>query len=314
MRSTREAGSVTRPRGISIVTASAVRLTTWPESDPPPFRNTWSAEAVAATAASGSRTRSFMGHLAKAVDPLSSRRGGPVNGDETRIQPAHATCAARPPLMRTSSPAAGAFGWGVLAVLGALAVGGAASRPSGIALGLPGVAGLALVAGTLVLLWVARGREGPAPPSGWLVFLPLLLAIWPGAPGLKALSGPPLAVPALAAMVLALPRRPPRRSSMAFLPVVLTIYGVAAWRVQSQVGAEGDEPHYLMVAESLLRDHDLALDQDYAEGRYRAFYRTHDELAPHFRVRGREGRIYSLHAVGLSLLVLPAYALGGYPG
>ena len=36
-------------------------------------------------------------------------------------------------------------------------------------------------------------------------------------------------------------------------------------------------------------------------------------LEPHYRVRGRNGEIYSLHALGLSLLVLPAYALGGYP-
>ena len=30
-------------------------------------------------------------------------------------------------------------------------------------------------------------------------------------------------------------------------------------------------------------------------------------------MRGKHGEIYSLHAVGLSLLILPAYALGGYP-
>ena len=54
------------------------------------------------------------------------------------------------------------------------------------------------------------------------------------------------------------------------------------------------------------------LERDYAEGRYRAF---HDApLEPHYRVRGKDGEIYSLHAVGLSLLVLPAYALGGYAG
>ena len=63
-----------------------------------------------------------------------------------------------------------------------------------------------------------------------------------------------------------------------------------------------------MVAESLLRDGDLALEQDYTERRYAAFYYKPD-LAPHFRVRGRDGQIYSLHAVGLSLLILPAYAL-----
>jgi hypothetical protein len=31
-------------------------------------------------------------------------------------------------------------------------------------------------------------------------------------------------------------------------------------------------------------------------------------------VRGRRGEIYSLHAVGLSLLILSAYGLGGYAG
>ena len=63
-------------------------------------------------------------------------------------------------------------------------------------------------------------------------------------------------------------------------------------------GPQGDEPHYLMVAESLLRDGDLDLERDYAEGRYALF---HDApLLPHYRVRGEHGEIYSLHAIGLS--------------
>ena len=105
-------------------------------------------------------------------------------------------------------------------------------------------------------------------------------------------------------------RLPPRR---VLLPVVVRrLRGRRRCACQEQVGPQGDEPHYLMVADSLLRDDDLALEQDYAEGRYRASpTRT---LAPHYRVRGRDGAIYSLHAVGLSLLVLPAYALGGYAG
>ena len=76
--------------------------------------------------------------------------------------------------------------------------------------------------------------------------------------------------------------RAPRscRSSFAVLVVV-------AGRSHVEVGPQGDEPHYLMVAESLLRDHDVSLERDYAEGRYAAF---HDApLAPHFRVRGRGG-------------------------
>ena len=97
------------------------------------------------------------------------------------------------------------------------------------------------------------------------------------------------------------------------VPALSVAYACAAARVQLEVGAEGDEPHYLMVAESLLRDGDLQLERDYAERRYAAFSRQ-DELLPHYRVRGKGGEIYSLHAVGLSLLVLPAYALFGYAG
>ena len=83
-------------------------------------------------------------------------------------------------------------------------------------------------------------------------------------------------------------------------------------RTHARVGPEGDEPHYLMVAESLLRDGDLSLERDYAEGRYAVF---HDApLEPHYRVRGKGGAIYSLHAVGLSILILPAWALAGYAG
>lgn len=202
--------------------------------------------------------------------------------------------------------------WATLAALVLLALGGAAARPDGIALAAPGAAAAALAVAALALLW--RLAEGKAPrAAAGLAFVPLLLIAWPAAPGVRALSGSPLLVPALAAAALLLAREPPRWSRAAFLPVVALLYlGVAA-RTQFQVGAEGDEPHYLMVSESLLRDHDLALDRDYEEGRYRAFYRTQPTLAPHFRVRGREGRIYSLHALGLSLLVLPAYALGGYP-
>jgi hypothetical protein len=212
-----------------------------------------------------------------------------------------------------SIPRATSFvSWATLAMLVLLALGGAAARPDAMVLGAPKPFAAALGLVALALLWrVAGGRE-PGAARG-LAFLPLLLLTWPAVPGLGALSGPVLMVPVLAAAALLLAREPPRWSRAAFVPITILLYLGVASRTQSQVGAEGDEPHYLMVTESLLRDHDLALDRDYEEGRYRAFYRTRPELAPHFRVRGRAGEIYSLHAIGLSVLILPAYALGGYP-
>jgi len=202
-------------------------------------------------------------------------------------------------------------GWATGAVALGLAAGGAASSPDGFLLGLP-VVPLALAAGLgLAALALVAGRRAGV----WLLATaPVLLLVLAGArlPGVAALAGPPIAVLVIAGSLLAVAAAPPRWAGAAFLPVIALVYGLAAARVQVQVGPEGDEPHYLMVADSLLRDHDLSLERDYAEGRYRDFHPA--PLAPHYRVRGRDGAIYSLHALGLSLLILPAYAAASYAG
>ncbi len=74
----------------------------------------------------------------------------------------------------------------------------------------------------------------------------------------------------------------------------------------------GDEPHYLVIAESLRRDGDLAIDDNHARGDYVAFSRG--SLAPDYLRRGLDQRIYSIHAPGLPALLLPAYAAFGYAG
>jgi hypothetical protein len=198
-----------------------------------------------------------------------------------------------------------------LVALALLGAGGAAASPDGLLLGIPGLGGVARVALAAIVLLALANRDAARPVLGFLP-IPLLLLLGAPVPGLRALSGPPLLAIAAAGTVLVLAQTRTPTARVLFFPIVLTLYlGVAA-RVQAQVGPKGDEPHYLMVADSLLRDHDLALEQDYAVGRYRAFHPI--DLVPHYRVRGKDGAIYSLHAVGLSLLVLPAYALGGYPG
>ena len=167
------------------------------------------------------------------------------------------------------------------------------------------------VAALLGAVWTwARPGKGAAACAG-LAVIPVALLAGVAVPGLRALSGPPLLAlfaAGLAVVWSAARRRPGPR---VFLPFILVLYALSAAQAQRQVGPEGDEPHYLMVADSLLRDGDLALEEDYAQGRYWAFSARHIE--PHYRVRGKDGRVYSLHAVGLSLLILPAFALGGYP-
>jgi hypothetical protein len=204
------------------------------------------------------------------------------------------------------------LGAAAIALSGLLAAGGAAADRDGVWLGGPAWAGAAaILALAAALLLTPRLRVCLGAAAGLLAPLLLLLA---GAPlaGVRALSGPPLFALALAGLAVAAAGSRLRLRSGLFLPLAFAVLVTAAGRSHVQVGPEGDEPHYLMVADSLLRDFDLALERDYAEGRYAAF---HDApLAPHYRVRGTGGAIYSLHAVGLSVLILPAWALAGYAG
>lgn len=203
-----------------------------------------------------------------------------------------------------------ALGFVALAVTALLGLGGAAALPAGLALGWPGVAALTVV-GVSTTALALFARDGRALLG--LLLVPALMPLAAVVPALRPLSGPPLLALAAGGVALVLWKAGRVPPAGLLVPVLSLVYCGVAARVQDQVGAEGDEPHYLMVAESLLRDRDLSLEPDYAERRYADYYRK-PLLEPHYRVRGREGRIYSLHSVGLSVLILPAHALAGYAG
>ena len=74
----------------------------------------------------------------------------------------------------------------------------------------------------------------------------------------------------------------------------------------------GDEPHYLAATQSLLHDGDLKVANNYEQGEYLEYFPG--RLEPHFLQRSKSGEIYSIHAPGVSVIVLPAFALAGYPG
>ena len=69
----------------------------------------------------------------------------------------------------------------------------------------------------------------------------------------------------------------------------------------------GDEPHYLLAAESVVSDGDVDLRDEYALRDYRAFRRA--PMEPHGGLT--EGRLNEPHAFGFAVLIAPAYALGG---
>jgi hypothetical protein len=72
----------------------------------------------------------------------------------------------------------------------------------------------------------------------------------------------------------------------------------------------GDEPHYLLIAESIVSDGDIDLTDEYRTRAYRDFYPL--ELEVHGQPTGN--RIHEPHGVGFPLLIAPAYALAGPVG
>jgi hypothetical protein len=79
---------------------------------------------------------------------------------------------------------------------------------------------------------------------------------------------------------------------------------------KQQLPPAGDEPHYLLIAQSLLVDHDLEVSNNYEHADYLPYYSG--LLRPHYARPGRDGSLYSLHAPGLPVLIAPAFAAGGY--
>ena len=136
----------------------------------------------------------------------------------------------------------------------------------------------------VVLAWSGR--------ISWLVWVAIVAIMAASGPRLR--PGPvSIRGPALAALL------------------AFAIGALAFWQVRALLPA-GDEPHYLVIAQSLLKDGDLRIENNHRQGDYRAYFAG--ELPPDFRVRGRNREIYSIHAPGVPALIAPAFLLGGYRG
>ena len=72
----------------------------------------------------------------------------------------------------------------------------------------------------------------------------------------------------------------------------------------------GDEPHYLLAAESLVEDGDFDVKDEHAARAYSDFYPY--DLDRHGKET--EGRLHEPHGLGLPLLIAPAFAMAGPKG
>jgi hypothetical protein len=151
----------------------------------------------------------------------------------------------------------------------------------------------------------------------WLpVPVPAAFALWTGPGALTVWA---------AALVTLIVRRPGLRQRIASLrfwrdpglamaaamAIAFVCYATAAVRLAPLLPG-GDEPHYLVITQSLLADGDLRIENNHSRRDYLSYY-PH-ELKPDYLRRGVDGQIYSIHAPGLSALIAPAFAAGGYRG
>src|SRR4030095_2039002 len=84
-----------------------------------------------------------------------------------------------------------------------------------------------------------------------------------------------------------------------------------AWQISPHTPG-GDELHYMIITQSLIKDGDLKIENNHRARDYAAYYGG--SLPPDVLRPGRDRQIYSNHAPRILVLVLPAFWLFGYRG
>ena len=106
-----------------------------------------------------------------------------------------------------------------------------------------------------------------------------------------------------------------RLAARAVIVAVAVLVGLLAVRWHDSQPYSGDEPHYLIVSESLIHDGDVDVKNDYLARRYLSYYSGH--LDPHVNTSiftPASPHWYSMHGVGLSAVLAPAVWADGAHG
>jgi len=164
-----------------------------------------------------------------------------------------------------------------------------------------------------VILWVPWLPVG-LPPAALVWTGPVALAVWVAiaaaiAATIAASGGPGGDTGARTPGALARWLSTPVPASGVAFVLALIVYLSAAGRIGWAL-PDGDEPHYLIIAQSLWRDHDLQIENNHARRDYVEYVSR--EIPPDFLRRGTDGEIYSIHMPGVPALIAPVLAAGGY--
>jgi hypothetical protein len=103
-------------------------------------------------------------------------------------------------------------------------------------------------------------------------------------------------------------RGPATRRALVVWALLFAVYAsTVGIRAQGASDYGGDEPHYLLIADSIVSDGDLDVADQYRTRAYADWYPG--TLVPHGSPT--DGRLDEPYAAGFALLIAPAYALGG---
>ena len=115
-------------------------------------------------------------------------------------------------------------------------------------------------------------------------------------------------------LVLLARARPGLTGATALFGLLLLVYSASIdIRATRDASITADEPFYLVTTQSLLQDGDLDLRNQYAARSYESFFDHPDGLWTQ-SVPLADGRVLSPHNVGLSVLLLPGFAVDGLVG
>jgi hypothetical protein len=94
---------------------------------------------------------------------------------------------------------------------------------------------------------------------------------------------------------------------------ILVYAAITPW-VQFGAWPTADEPHYLLLSDSLVFDHDFNLANNYLAGDYKKYYPFPIPPSDHHALRNIRGEEVPIHDVGLPIVLVPGYALAGRRG
>lgn len=218
------------------------------------------------------------------------------------------------------SALAGASAW---ISIGTMAVATSASSQRLVALPplwwLPAAMSAAVVAAWAIRLPVSRAWPLALSALLWLPYLPVpvpaAFLAWEGpiewgvwvAVAAGVIFGAPVGWRGRVAQAASSPRHAPWMAA-----VLAAACYAGGWSGLSTALPGGDEPHYLIITQSVLLDHDLKIENNHRRGDNLAYFNR--LVKPDYLTRGTDGEIYSVHPLGIAFLVLPAFAVAGYLG